>query len=110
MKWRLNEENPRADDLLPEVKPDGSGVGVNYADAYLKPMAKVLLEDGTRVTCTRRGIKLTLKIGNRSGEGLLRRLEHGPDVTVMLRKALAEAAANAGATFSVTDGVMYLEF
>jgi hypothetical protein len=110
MKWRLAEENSGADDHLPEVKPDGSGVGINYADAYLKLIAKVLLEDGTRVTCSRRGIKLTMKIGDKAGEALLRRLEHGPDVRVILRKALCEAAANAGATFSVTDGVMYLEF
>jgi len=110
MKWRLGEEDPRAEERLPEVKPDGSGVGVNYVDAYLKPIAKILLDDGTRITCNRRGIKLTMKIGSKSGEGLLRRLEHGPDVEVILREALCEAATNADAIFSVTDGIMYLEF
>ena len=109
MKWRLGEESPVAGDYLPEAKPDGSGVGVNYTDAYLKPISKVLLDDGTRVTCKRRGLKVTLTIGERSGDGLLRRLEHGPDVRDMLQEALREAAENAGATFSVEDGVLYLE-
>ena len=110
MKCRLGEENPKAEALLPDVKPDGSGVGINYADAYLKPLSKVMLEDGSRFTCKRRGIKLTMTIGSNTGEGLLRRLEHGPDVKVMLQEALREAASDADASFSVTDGVMYLEF
>jgi predicted DNA-binding antitoxin AbrB/MazE fold protein len=109
MKHKLAEENPKAKDVLPENKPDGSGVGVNYADAYIKPLKKVLLEDGTKVICKRRGLKLTMKVGKKSGEGLLRRLEHGPDAHTMLQHALQEAAKNAGAAFSVEDGVMYLE-
>jgi hypothetical protein len=104
----LGPESRDAEKLLPSVKDDGSGVGINYADAYLKAM-KTTLDDGRKVTAKRRGLKLTLTLGDRSGEGLLRRLEHGPDEKNMLREALKEAARNAGAAFNVVDGVMILD-
>jgi hypothetical protein len=109
MKVRIGQEDPAAREWLSDAKPDGSGVGINYADAYLKGI-RATLEDGRKVSCKRKGIKVTLTIGDRSGEGLLRRLEHGPDVEVMLREALKEAARNAGAAFSVEAGVLYLDF
>jgi hypothetical protein len=104
----LGPENRDAEKLLPSVKDDGSGVGINYADAYIKSI-KVTLDDGRKVTVKRRGLKLTLTIGERTGDGLLRRLQNGPDEKNMLRKALEEAAANAGARFDVQAGVMFLE-
>lgn len=106
-KIELGPENREAERLLPNVKDDGSGVGINYADAYVKAI-KLTLDDGRKVAAKRRGLKLTFTIGERSGEGLLRRLDHGPDVKNMLRHALEEAAANAGARFFVEDGVMKL--
>jgi hypothetical protein len=106
-RFELGPENRDAEKLLPSVKDDGSGVGINYADAYLKAM-KTTLEDGRKVTAKRRGLKLTLTIGDRSGEGLLRRLQHGPDEKTMLREALKEAAQNAGAELDVVDGVLFL--
>ena len=108
MRVRLGDVNPAAEKLLPSVEPDGSGVGVNYADAYIKPM-KSRLEDGRKLSCTRRGLKLTLTVGKVKGEGLLRRLEHGPDVKVILQRALAEAAAAAEVVFTEEDGGLYLE-
>ncbi len=93
---------------LPENEPDASDVGVNHADAFLK-LFKTTLEDGRKVSCTRRGLKLTFTVGDRSGESLLRRLEHGPDVREILHQALTEAAAGAGAAYSVEDGTLYLE-
>jgi hypothetical protein len=108
MKAKVGLESPEAEKRIPPAKPDGSGVGVNYADAYVKEI-KATLEDGRKVTCKRRGLKLTLTVGDRRGEGLLRRLEHGPDVKTILREALKEAAREAGATFLVEDGVIYLD-
>ena len=108
MRVRLGEVNPKAAALLPPGAPDGSGVGVNYVDAYVKPI-KATLDDGRKITCTRRGLALTLKVGQVAGEGLLRRLEHGPDVKQMLRRALEEAAENADASFSEEDGVLWLD-
>jgi hypothetical protein len=97
-------DSARAETLLPDQKPDGSGVGINYADAMLKPV-KLTLDDGRKVAFKRRGLKITLTVGDRSGAGLLRRLEHGPDVKAMFRTALAEAARNAGVAIeSSVDG------
>ena len=108
MKIRLGDVNPKAEPLLPPTAADGSGVGANYADAYVKSM-KLTLEDGRKILCTRRGLKLTLKIGKAQGEGLLRRLDNGPDPRDMLRLALETAADGVGAEFTEEDGALWLE-
>ena len=59
--------------------PDGSGVGVNYVDVIAKA-SKLTLPDGRKLLLKRKGLKLTLAIGDKQGEALLRRLDHGPDV------------------------------
>ena len=103
---RINEENPAAEDLLPPAQPDGSRIGVNYADAYLKAL-NCEMDGGRKVAAKRKGLKITMTVGERTGEGLMRRLEHGPDPRIILRKALDEAAANTGERFAVENGVMY---
>ena len=108
LRVELGPENKDAEKLLPSVKDDGSGVGINYTDAYVKGI-KLTLEDGRKVSVKRRGLKLTFTIGDRTGDGILRRLQHGPDEKNMLREALKEAARNAGAAFDVESGVMVLE-
>jgi hypothetical protein len=94
-------------DKLPAKTDDKSGVGVHYVDAYLKALS-VKREDGIAVKAKRRGLKVVLTVksaaGARNGEGLLRRLAHGPDPIPMLDAALQEAAAAAGVTLAVTDG------
>jgi hypothetical protein len=108
MRLRIGEENTEAEKLLPPAQPDGSKVGVNYADAYLRPL-NTDLEDGRKVSLKRKGLKILLAVGEAKGEALLRRLEHGPDPRRMLRRALEEAAAQAGARFVVEGGIVYLE-
>jgi hypothetical protein len=108
MRVKLPLDEARAEPFLPESKADGSGVGINYADALLKPV-RLTLEDGRKVTIKRRGLKLTLAIGDKTGDGLLRRLQHGPEVKAMVREALREAARNAGAEIHFEDGSVYLE-
>ena len=107
MRIELAPENQDAEKLLPEVKDDGSGIGINYADAYIKPFKKIL-DDGRKVSCKRRGLELTLKIGDKTGKGLMRRLANGPDVKAILREALNAAATDAGVVFAVEDGMMIL--
>ena len=107
MRIELGSENKDADKLLPEVKDDGSGIGINYADAYIKPFKKIL-DDGRKVSCKRRGLELTLKIGDKSGKALMRRLANGPEVKTILGEALNEAASDAGVVFAVEDGVLVL--
>jgi hypothetical protein len=107
MKHRLCEVNADALKKLPQHTDDKSGIGVHYVDAYIKPM-NVKLEDGTAVKCKRRGLKIALSVGTKKGEGLMRRLDVGPDPVVMLDRALQEAAKNAGVELSVEDGVMFI--
>ena len=108
MKVRLPLDEAQAAPLLPDNKADGSGLGVNYADALLKPV-KLTLEDGRKVAFKRRGLKVTMTLGDKTGEGLLRRLEHGPDAKMIVREAIREAARNAGAEITFEAGSAYLE-
>ena len=108
MKVRIADENREAEALIPPAQRDGSRIGVNYADAYLKALNGDL-DGGMKVSAKRKGLKVTLQIGERKGEALMRRLEHGPDVKNILRKAIDEAAEAAGSRFTVEDGVIYLE-
>lgn len=107
MKLRICDENRAAREQLPPKYPDRSGVGVYYVDAYLKPM-NVTLTDGTKVTCKRRGLKITLSVGDKQGFGLMRRLEVGPDPETMLRAALQEAANMIGTKLLFEDGTISL--
>jgi len=108
MKTKLCDVNPAALEKLPRFTDDKSGVGVHYVDAYLKPM-NVKLEDGTAVRAKRRGIKITLTAGAKKGEGLLRRVDLGPDPVVMLDAALQEAAKAAGIGLTVEENAIRLE-
>jgi hypothetical protein len=81
---------------------------VNYVDAYLKAF-KVTLEDGRKLQAKRRGLRITLTIGEGKGEGLLRRLVHGPDPKLLIREALAEAAQALGVGFRSEPGLAEFE-
>jgi len=108
MKLKICELDKDAEGLIPPAQPDNSGIGVNYADAYIKPMNGEL-DNGMKLTCKRKGLKIMLALDDRKGEALMRKREYGPDVKVILHQALTEAAQSIDATFSVEDGVIYLE-
>ncbi len=108
MKIRIAEENTDAADLIAPNQPDASGIGVNYTEAYLK-VIDVELEPGKKVTCKRKGLMITLTIGEKKGEALMRYIEDGPDVKNILRRAIENAAEDAGAKFIVEDGTIYLD-
>jgi hypothetical protein len=108
MKVKLPLDEAQAEPFLPENKSDGSGVGINYVDALLKPV-KLTLEDGRKVAFKRRGLKITLTLGDKTGEGLLRRLQHGPEVKTIVREAVREAARNAGVDITFEGGAAYLD-
>jgi hypothetical protein len=107
VKTKLCDVNPSALEKLPEKTDDKSGIGVHYVDAYLKPM-NAKLPDGTAVKCKRRGLKIVLTIGDKKGEGLMRRLDVSRDPLVMLGAALQEAAKSAGVQLTVEEGAVYL--
>lgn len=99
---KLCDINSAAKDKLPPASPDKSGIGVHYVDAFVAPM-NAALPDGVRVSCKRKGLKLTLRVGPKKGEGLMRRLQVSRDPQAMLRAALAEAAKAAGVELQITD-------
>src|SRR5205809_4423222 len=98
----LCDLNPAAKEKLPPAINDKSGIGVHYTDAFIKPM-NTKLPDGTRVSCKRKGLKITLAVGTKKGEGLMRRIEVSKDPVVMLGTALAEAAKAAGVELKITE-------
>jgi hypothetical protein len=108
MKTRLCDVNAAAIEKLPGRVDDKSGIGVHYVDAYLKPM-NAKLPDGTLVKCRRRGLKISLAVGAKKGDGLMRRLQIGPDPVAMLSAALSEAAKAAGVQLSIEEGGIFLD-
>ncbi len=99
---KLCDINAVAKTKLPPTSAEKSGIGSHYVDAFIKPM-NTSLPDGTRVGCKRKGLKVTLTIGTRKGEGLMRRLTVSRDPVVMLNAALQEAAKAAGVELKLTD-------
>ena len=73
MKTKLCDINPQASQKLPHLTDDKSGVGAHYVDAWLKPMNAQAARRHA-VKCKRRGLKITLTIGAKKGEGLLRQV------------------------------------
>ena len=108
MKVKLANIDPNAEALLPPNEKDGSQVGVNYVNAYIKPM-NTELEDGRKVTCKRLGLKITFAVGDQKGEALMRRIENGPDPKNIFQCALNEAVQAAGVTLTVEDNAFFLE-
>jgi DNA-directed RNA polymerase subunit RPC12/RpoP len=107
VKVKLCDLNPDAESKLPAKTDDKSGIGVHYVDAYIKPM-NTKLEDGTAVRCKRCGLKIVLSAGTKKGEGLMRRVDVGPDPVAMLDAALKEAAKAAGIELSIEGGAIFL--
>ena len=99
---KLCDINLAAKEKLPPQFQEKSGVGSHYADAFIKPM-NTKLADGTPVSCKRKGLKITLVVGTKKGEGLMRRLDVSKDPVVMLNAALQEAARAAGVELQITD-------
>jgi hypothetical protein len=107
MKTKLCDVNPILNEKLPALTGDKSGIAVHYIDAYLKPM-NAKLEDGTMVKCKRRGLKITIAAGAKKGEGLIRRLQHGPAPAAMLHAALQEASTAAGIGLTEENGAIFI--
>jgi hypothetical protein len=108
MRIKLCDVNQDAPSKLPEHTADKSGIGVHYVDAYIKPI-NTTLADGTRVKCKRRGLKVQLSVGDKKGEGLMRRLDVSKDPVMMLDSALQEAAKMAGLTLMIEDGAIFID-
>ena len=99
---KLCDINQAAKEKLPPGFRDKSGIGVHYVDAFIAPM-NASLPDNVRVSCKRKGLKLTLRVGTKKGDGIMRRLEVSRDPVVMLQAALQEAAKAAGVELQVGE-------
>ena len=99
---KICDINQAAKEKLPPTFTDKSGIGVHYTDAFIKPM-NIKREDGTRISCKRKGLKITLVVGTKKGEGLMRRLDVSKDPVEMLNAALQEAAKAAELELKITD-------
>jgi len=104
---KLCEINQAAKEKLPPTFAEKSGIGSHHVDAFVKPM-NTKLPDGTRVGCKRKGLKITLTVGTKKGEGLMRRLTVSKDPIVMLRAALEDAAKAAGVELKITDTEIFV--
>ncbi|MFZ0452818.1 MAG: hypothetical protein WCE54_06440 [Ignavibacteriaceae bacterium] len=104
---KICDINKEAKEKLPPASIDKSGIGVHYTDEFIKPM-NVKLEDGTRISCKRKGLKIMLVAGTKKGEGLMRRLDVSKDPVVMLNTALQEAAKAAEIDLKITDDGIFL--
>ncbi|HUC85195.1 MAG TPA: hypothetical protein VL970_08390 [Candidatus Acidoferrales bacterium] len=104
---KLCDINAAAREKLPPAFAEKSGIGSHYVDAFVKPM-NTKLPDGTRVACRRKGLKITLTVGAKKGEGLMRRLAVSKDPVVMLAAALQEAAKSAGVDLVVTETEVFV--
>jgi len=107
---KLCDHNPAAKEKLPPGFRDKSGIGVHYVDAFIAPMNATLADAAaTRVSCKRKGLRLTLRVGAKTGGGLMRRLAVSADPVVMLDAALQEAAQAAGVQLQVTATEILIE-
>ena len=104
---KIADINQEAKAKLPPDFNDKSGIGVHYVDAFIKPM-NTKLEDGTRISCKRKGLKITFAVGTKKGEGLMRRLDVSKDPVEMLNAALNEAAKSAGVELNITDSEIFV--
>ena len=104
---KVCDVNQAAKEKLPPAFAEKSGIGVHYVDAFIKPM-NVKLEDGTRISCKRKGLKILLVAGTKKGDGLMRRLDVSPDPVVMLSSALQEAAKSAGLELNITESEIFI--
>ena len=104
---KIADINKEAKEKLPPDFSDKSGIGVHYVDAFIKTM-NTKLEDGTRISCKRKGLKVTLTVGSKKGEGLMRRLDVSKDPVEMLDAALQEAANAAGIELMITDSEIHI--
>lgn len=105
---KLCDINPDAAAKLPPGFPDKSGVGVHYVDAFIAPM-NTTLADNLRVSCKRKGLRITLRAGPKKGDGLLRRLQVSRDPVIMLAAALHEAAGAAGVALEINATDILIE-
>ena len=107
---KLCDINQAAKEKLPPAFRDKSNIGVHYVDAFVAPMNATLTDaTATRVSCKRKGLRVTLRVGAKKGDGLMRRLAVSADPVLMLEACLQEAAKAAGVQLQLTATEILIE-
>jgi len=96
------------DAMLPKNRSDGSRIGVNYADAFGRQL-NTTLSDGRALSYKRRGLQITLTLGDRSASALMDRLEGQEDPVTILSQTLEKIARELGYQFTYEDRAVYFE-
>jgi len=96
------------DAMLPKNRPDGSRIGVNYADAFGRQL-NTTLGDGRAMSYKRRGLQITLTLGDRSASALMDRIEGKEDPVTILNQALEKIARELGYQFRYEERTVYFE-
>lgn len=92
---------------LPKSRSDGSRVGVNYADAFGRQL-NTTLPDGRSLSYKRRGLQLTLTLGDQSASALMDRLAGREDPVTILNQTLEKIARQLGYAYSCEERTVYL--
>ena len=74
-----------------------------WAPAHVTPETPAEERRAIVAACKRRGLKVTLKVGTKKGDGLMRRLDVSRGPEVMLQAALQEAAKAAGVELQINE-------
>ena len=91
----LCAEDVAAYEWHPKNKADGSEIGINFVDAYIKPLNKAQYL-GQAIKAKRRGLKVTVQLGESKGEAIMRAADHEFDVEKTTYQVLRDAFAQLG--------------
>jgi hypothetical protein len=101
-------DQAKAESTLKGEMPDGSGVGVNYVDVIVKA-SKLTLPDGRKLLLKRKGLKLTLAIGDKQARRCCAASSTVPTFARLIAQALEAAALAAGAKARLEAGALHLD-
>jgi hypothetical protein len=96
------------DQRLPQHRPDGSRIGVNYADAFGKCL-NTTLPDGRPLAYKRRGLELTLTLGDQKAKTLLDRWAGQGDAQSIHNLAMTRLAEQLGYKYRYEDRQVIFE-
>ena len=96
------------DELLPPGRSDGSRIGVNYSDAFGKCLNVTLAEERI-VHYKRRGVEVTLALGEQVARTMIDRATGNEDAEAINRQTLTRLAAQLGCRYVYEDRTVILE-
>jgi hypothetical protein len=96
------------DQKLPPTRPDGSRIGVNYADAFGKNL-NTTLPDGRVLAYKRRGLQVTLTLGDQAATALMDRIAGNEEPITILNQTFEKLAEQLGYRYKYENRKVYFE-